>query len=195
MANDLSTKIDFLRQAGTHATAHSGGNFLDHLTGTMDILVRWNARPPVCDAGLFHSVYGTESFEKVTITADMRQDVERMIGEEAEQLVWLFSVLERQSLEQNLDRKDDYALDHKETGERIAISERQYLDLIDLLIANALEQLPRVRRKVVERARRLTHFAHLATPQARQALEAFYHDYDHHQSRGWRRWLRWLPVG
>jgi hypothetical protein len=40
---------------------HSGRSLLDHLVGTRQLLVDGGARPPVCNAGLIHFVYGTRA--------------------------------------------------------------------------------------------------------------------------------------
>jgi hypothetical protein len=47
-----------LREANTEGMQHSDRGLLDHLFGTRQLLVEWEARAALCDAGLFHSVYG-----------------------------------------------------------------------------------------------------------------------------------------
>ena len=56
----------------------------DHLLGTRRLLVEWEARPALCDAGLFHSVYSTEYYELKAIPLSMRDEVRQLIGDEAE---------------------------------------------------------------------------------------------------------------
>lgn len=63
----LETRIRFLRLHVTGTMQHSGNNPLEHLLGTYTILRGWNAREALCDAGLFHSLYGTESYKETTI--------------------------------------------------------------------------------------------------------------------------------
>ena len=43
--------------------AAAGCFFLEHLSGVQDVLQSWNEPEYVCNAGLFHSVYGTELFQ------------------------------------------------------------------------------------------------------------------------------------
>jgi hypothetical protein len=67
---------------------HSKTTFANHLTGTYNILKSMNMPQDVRIAGLFHAIYGTESFshnQHVT-----RDDVKNMIGEYAEDLVYTF---------------------------------------------------------------------------------------------------------
>lgn len=82
-------RLDLLRSLGFDALPHdSHVPFLSHLIGTRRVLLTWGSRPALCDAGLFHSVYGTEYFEP-----DRRPDrdtVTAIIGAEAERVAWLW---------------------------------------------------------------------------------------------------------
>jgi len=95
MDEELDERINFLRTAKIDTTAHSGRGLLDHLLGTGALLLEWNARPALCDDGLFHSVYGTEHFLPATVPLGMRAEVQELIGAEAEELAWFFCVMER----------------------------------------------------------------------------------------------------
>jgi hypothetical protein len=72
---------------------HSGRTLLEHLIGTYKILDEGFAPLYVCDAGLFHSVYGTAYFKPKTISLDNRDIVKDIIGEEAENLAFMFCVI------------------------------------------------------------------------------------------------------
>ncbi len=124
--------------------AHSGQGLLDHLLGTRRLLVEWGARPALCDAGLFHSVYGTEHYQPRTIPLSMRTQVQEMIGTEAEALAWLFCVMRRASLFENLNRPGDLRVQDRLTGEWLPLSREQFCDLVNLSFANTLEALPRL---------------------------------------------------
>jgi hypothetical protein len=89
----ISTKIDFLKSIGCHKTEHSGRTLLEHLIGTYKILDEGFAPIHVCYAGLFHSVYGTAYFKPKTISLDNRDVVKDIIGEEAENLAFMFCVI------------------------------------------------------------------------------------------------------
>jgi hypothetical protein len=89
----ISTKIDFLESIGCGETEHSGRTLLEHLVGVYKILHEGFAPLHVCDAGLFHSVYGTAYFKPKTISLDNRDIVKDIIGEEAENLAFMFCVI------------------------------------------------------------------------------------------------------
>ena len=85
-----------VRGAGT--TAHSGYTLWAHLAGVHRILVETNSDADVCNAGLFHSVYGTAAFKSVTAEPSARGEVRELIGSSAEDLVWAFCNLPRPQL-------------------------------------------------------------------------------------------------
>ena len=93
MSDSTSTKINFLEKIGTNEIPHGEGTLLDHLVGVSEILKEMNALEYVQDAGLFHSIYGIDIFHH-QIWSD-RQVVQDLIGEQAEHLVYLFYVLDR----------------------------------------------------------------------------------------------------
>ena len=89
MLNDsISIKIDFLKQLGSDKVKHKNQSLLEHLIGVRDILKKWGVPEYIQDGGLFHSVYGTTYF-KPKMTED-REAVRSLIGDKAENLVYLF---------------------------------------------------------------------------------------------------------
>lgn len=87
--------LDWLRAQGAGDAPHSGRTLLDHLANTYCILASSKQPSSVCMAGLFHSVYGTNAFRRVTVAASRRSEVRALAGEEAERLAWLFGTMER----------------------------------------------------------------------------------------------------
>jgi hypothetical protein len=81
---------DFLFELGTLYVWHSGRSLYLHLKGTHDLLRDWDNSEDVCLAGLFHSIYGTNSFKRQSL--DDRRKLRELIGDYAEQLVYNFSV-------------------------------------------------------------------------------------------------------
>lgn len=79
---------EFLKSLGTECTPHSNKTFYEHLTNVENILRICGQPEYVCAAGLFHSVYGTVYFKQKTISD--REAVKALIGDKAEQLVYLF---------------------------------------------------------------------------------------------------------
>ena len=95
IVNDLiSTKIKFLRDCGAHLCEHSGKTLLEHLEGTRDILRKEGAPEYLQDAGLFHSVYGTTYYMPDEGISTSREDVKKIIGEQAEEIAYWYCVLQ-----------------------------------------------------------------------------------------------------
>ena len=51
-----------LGPASAGKTRHSGRMLYDHLAGTHALLEAWGNSEDICNAGLFHSIYGTRRF-------------------------------------------------------------------------------------------------------------------------------------
>src|SRR6266550_7337642 len=63
MDEELERRVRFLRAARTDGMARTERGLL----GTRQLLMDWGARAAFCDAGLFHSVYGTEHYPPVSL--------------------------------------------------------------------------------------------------------------------------------
>jgi hypothetical protein len=146
---------------------------LDHLLGARALLAAWGARQPVCDAGLFHSVYSTEAYKAAALPLDRRDEVRALIGEEAERLAWLFCVMERDTFDANLARTAGLELTNRLTSERISLSHGEFVDLVNLSCANTLEAIPRLpwgqRRRCFAY---LARYETIALPEASAAVRA-----------------------
>lgn len=141
----------FLDELGLASVAHSGRTFLDHLLATEALLRRWDVPERVAIAGLFHSIYGTEHFRRVSVSFEERPRVRAAIGEDAERLAFLFCALRRASLlevgtrggpSSDQSSRPVRALD----GTTVDVSEAELTDLIAIYWANELEQAPRMKR-------------------------------------------------
>jgi hypothetical protein len=122
---------------------HSGATLLAHLLGTRGILESWGTRECVCLAGLFHSVYGTPSFDGL-IGLEARPEVRRVIGDQAEALAYLFGAMTRATLLPNVGREGPPYVHDRLTGKWVFITREQVADLCHITAANWLEQVPRV---------------------------------------------------
>ncbi|MEZ4362450.1 MAG: hypothetical protein R3B48_19830 [Kofleriaceae bacterium] len=168
MLTDLAADRDFLLRHHTDEAEHSGASLLDHLLGTEALLRRWGAPAHVCRAGLYHSVYGTEAYPRATIP---RSAVAERVGARAEELVYLFGALQRDSLHANAGRSEGFSAVDRASGARVELSAEQLHDLILLSAANWLEQQPRL-EPALGRARRAQYQALLPhlPPAPRAAL-------------------------
>jgi len=174
MSTGHADKIAFLEQYGAGETAHSNADLLAHLKGVHDLLRTWGERDALCDAGLFHSVYGTDIFPTGTVPHEDRPAVQALIGEEAETIAYLFGTLTRGSI---FDAAFDGApfLLESRAGGTVAVTDQQYADLAAITVANWLEQRPRFpQAKRMSRAREFDAMREYLSPPARKALGEAY---------------------
>ena len=155
---------------------HTDRGLLDHLLGTRQLLVEWETRPALCDAGLFHSVYGTEYDELQAIPLTMRNEVQQLIGDEAESLAWLFCMIRRETLYENPGPEGELRVQHRLTDEWLPLTKTQFQDLLTLTLANVLEPFPRCSRMERRHLRGylrkyIQRFRDIAIPPAQRAFD------------------------
>lgn len=63
----------------------------------------WGAEDAISDAGLFHSIYGSEGFQGYKLPLSERPKLRELIGDRAERLVFIFSMCDRESVDNTLD--------------------------------------------------------------------------------------------
>jgi hypothetical protein len=138
LAPAVGVRLDFLRGLGFGDLQHdSHVPFLSHLLGTRRVLASWGERAALCDAGLFHSVYGTEYFQPDR-TAE-RADVVAVIGQEAERIAWLWCAIRRDTLDpahRTVQLRDD------DVAEPLTAAEVR--DVATLWAADTVEQIGRM---------------------------------------------------
>lgn len=154
-AATADSKLAFLSRFGAHEIEHSDQDLLEHLQGVQKVLSAWGEQPALCDAGLFHSVYGTESFAGGAIPVELRGRVRQQIGAEAERLAWLFGAMRKGSFYANLERVPPYRLQSRLDDQWLEISDQEFVSLVRLTVANWFEQLPRVSASERESMRKL----------------------------------------
>lgn len=146
---DSESLVAFLRELGADRVPHSSRNLLEHLAGTAAIVQRWGGSPELCRAALFHSVYGTTSFNAALLTPEARGRLAEKIGPAAERLVYLFCYADRLRLFR--DSSGDPA--------RVSLRDGRGEDVLDpaelrqlrlLILANALDQAPFMRLSAEE---------------------------------------------
>ena len=72
----------------TSHMSHSfaGEAFFKHLTAVEDTMRDLGADHDLVNAGLFHSIYGTEGFQAFTVPLSRRPEIRGLIGERAEHI-------------------------------------------------------------------------------------------------------------
>ena len=136
--------VTFLRKVTAGQIQHSGDSLLEHFKGVRSVLRIWGERPEVYNAGLFHSVYGSESFKSGPVSADRRCEVTALIGKEAERLAWLFCTVRRYTLFDSVTKAEHgQRIQSREDGQWIDLNPKEFRDLITITVANWVEQAER----------------------------------------------------
>ena len=158
-----------LRQFGADKVQHSGRTLLDHLLGTARYLQEWGNELPLCLAGLYHSVYGTHDFTVQLIPFSFRADLQRLIGEDAEHLVYLFSAIDRRNL---LCIDHDYPVIKNEfSQEYMVLSQPELSHLIEIELANLLDQAVLISADT-SLSQTISHYREFMVPHASKQAQA-----------------------
>lgn len=141
--------LQLLRDCGAMQTPHSGRTLFDHLRGTYGLLKEWGNPEPVCLAGLFHSIYGTNAFTRQSLPAQQRERLQEAIGRDAEELAWAFCGIDRptaitQALQAGPSVGTSLPLaprkDRHIQAEPIVVTPAQLAALAEIECANLIEQ-------------------------------------------------------
>ena len=126
------------------ALRHSGRSFLEHLLCTWRILADWQMPVSVCRAGFLHSAYSTSSYTEALFGFDQRDTVRRLIGHDAEELVFRFCAMDRGGYWDELARHRAPArLTYRDRtcgGARVRIARAKLARLLMIESANIAEQ-------------------------------------------------------
>lgn len=152
--------VKFLTESGAEQVRHSSGSFLEHLEGVESLLKAWGEPQPTVSAGLFHSVYGTESFRRAILKPGDRARVRDLIGERAEWLAHLYCGMRIESFLKAFPGGAPYAIATRWQTDAIELGEEDMRAIGAILVANWIEQFPRMRAK--SRAQRIDLFRKLA---------------------------------
>lgn len=133
-------RIELLTALSTDAHEHSGRTLFDHLVHTSELLVAWGNPEQVCDAGLFHSIYGTAYYRVQSASLSRRGEVAAVIGERAEELAFLFCVTDRRWFFDQVGLENP-ALENRVEGTRLSVDARTIDALVEIEVANWVEQI------------------------------------------------------
>jgi len=140
----------FLKSSLPAALEHTGDtNFDEHLIGVQAILRNWGADEHVCSAGLMHSIYGTEGFQGFKLPLTNRAALRNLLSAPAERLVWIFCMVDRASVDQVVSKEMEgppsETMEFRSRVELgsfpIALTKQEFLDFIELVLADWLEQV------------------------------------------------------
>ncbi len=135
--------MKLLKDLNTDSNPHTAGTLMDHLRGTYQLLESWGNLKSVCLAGLFHSIYGTQSYQTQSATFEQRSQIRQIIGKEAEFLAYLFCVTRRKTFFSEMG-KSSPQLHDTIRGQTVKIAPDILSDLIEIEMANYVEFLARI---------------------------------------------------
>lgn len=132
-----------LKELGVGEFAHLNGNLEAHLLGTYELLVKWHCPEYVCDAGLYHAVYGTQPLKRLGIphkeySPTDRPKIKEIIGEESERLVYLYGACDRDHFYPQIGSPLATYRD-RFTGKELGLSSTALKDILEITMANELE--------------------------------------------------------
>lgn len=144
MSDKMKKFAGFFRELGAAEISHSENTYLSHASGVYRDLKSWGCSRELCEAGVFHSIYGTELFQKFTLPLERRSEVRELIGQRAERLVYLNCCLVRSSFDESLKREQGpYTMKDRFLQQEIELSKEDYDDLCRLHLCDWLEQVVR----------------------------------------------------
>lgn len=132
---------------------HTGSAaFDDHLKGVQAILRFWDSPLHLTNAGLFHSIYGTEGFQGFSLPLSERPVIKDLIGFKAEKLAYIFCMVDRSTVDETVFdwKEEDLAsttsvfnfTSRPELGRfQISLNKEEWLDFLELSLADWLEQV------------------------------------------------------
>lgn len=136
-------KFFALKESGIGEFAHLNGDLESHLLGTYKLLKEWDNPEYVCDAGLYHAVYGTQPLEKLGLRHKVyppadRSRIREIIGEDSEQIVYLYGACDREFLYPQIGSPRPVYRD-RFTGKKLVLPPKQLSDILEITLANELE--------------------------------------------------------
>ena len=144
MPHSFKQLTDYIISLGADRIPHTETVYLAHAIGVHNDLRSWGADSEVCAAGMFHSIYGTEGFQRFTLPLERRHEVRALAGERGERLAYLNCAMDRASFDAAVERgTPPYRLHDRLAHEDVELSERDFDDLCTIHLCDWLEQVPR----------------------------------------------------
>jgi uncharacterized protein DUF6817 len=139
----INDKLQALKELGVGELGHLNGNLESHLLGTYALLKKWNNPGHVCDAGLYHAVYGTQPMKRLGIphkeySPSDRSKISGIIGEQSEELVYLYGACDRDYFYPRIGSPMALYRD-RFTGNTVELSSGTLKDILEITMANELE--------------------------------------------------------
>ncbi|MGH8981144.1 MAG: DUF6817 domain-containing protein [Acidimicrobiales bacterium] len=128
-----------LVECGAREIEHPGGNLFAHLERVAALLGDWGADDDLRLAGLGHAFYGTDGFAVSLLALEDRTQLAEVIGDEAEQLVYIYASCNRRAVYPLLGEPGPMHFTDRFTGETRHLSELHAAAFVELTVANELD--------------------------------------------------------
>lgn len=146
MDRTVKQLTDFLVNLGIEKIPHSGKSYLAHLIAVHRFMKDRGCNEELCQAGMFHSIYGTQKFQGFKLEVDQRPVVRQLIGDRAEKLAYLNCAMQRETFDAALDQPGPaHRFTDRITGEEVVLDQKDFDDLCRIHLYDWLEQVPRSR--------------------------------------------------
>ena len=139
MPEQLEKHITQLKRIGAAGVAHRNGTLLKHLQGVWFLLEEWQNPEAVCLAGLYHSVYSTGGFEQQLIALDRRHEIVKLIGIDAERMVYLFAACDRPLTHPRIGKAEPLTFHDRFTQCDYPLEQSEWRALCEITLANELD--------------------------------------------------------
>ncbi len=144
MALAFKQLTDYFTTLGADQIEHTGKGYLPHAIGVHNDLRSWGCDEDVCRAGMFHSIYGTEFFQRFALPVERRGEVREKIGERAERLAYWNCAMDRASFDLAvLQTEAPYRFRDRLADEMVELDEQDFTDLCTIHLCDWLEQVER----------------------------------------------------
>jgi hypothetical protein len=170
MTNHFKRLSDYLLGLGIEQVGHTNKSYLAHLSGVYRDMQAGGCAEDVCQAGMFHSIYGTERFQGFKLPLERRSEVRTLVGARAENLAYLNCAMDRASFDRALEQAEGpYRIMDRLSGQEVELSRTEFDDLCRVHLFDWLEQAPRSKDWNYRRAA----YRRMATRLGGKAQEAY----------------------
>jgi hypothetical protein len=147
VTSNFKKLTNFLVELGVDEVAHSNKSFLAHLIGVYKLMEAKGCSEELCQAGMFHSIYGTQQFQGFKLGVERRPDIRALIGERAERLAYLNCAMFRPSFDAAVLEQTTapYRFTDRLTNVEVTMDQADFDDLCRVHLYDWLEQVPRSR--------------------------------------------------
>lgn len=135
----VNSKFDKLSELGAGEFEHLNGSLIKHLNSTYQLLEKWGASQELCDSGLYHAAYGTAGFETQVVSLSQRNDIAKIIGKAAEEIVYLYCSCDRDFVFNNFNGNHAVKFRDRFTETEFELTPEQAQQFCELTVSNELE--------------------------------------------------------